>query len=174
MLFFVHKIFSLNNSILASWLYFFTIKNDVVNCNWDCVDCTTWLTSSLKDISLSFKFSLYILLCFWILSIITIFVMYYMFSFNVLKSFMNDRRTLFSFFSSSIYRCRFPISFFFQICVIKYKTWRLFFMRIIAKDQMSTEFIIEFDVLFADRTETLVRHYLIKEKKRASRQIKLL
>ena len=34
---------------------------------------------------------------------------------------------------------------------------------------MLTEFIIKSDVLFADRTETLVRHYLIKEKKRVSR-----
>ena len=33
---------------------------------------------------------------------------------------------------------------------------------------MSTEFIIKSDVLFADRTETLVRHCLIKEKEGAS------
>ena len=42
-------------------------------------------------------------------------------------------------------------------------------MRIIARNQISIEFIIEFNVLFADRTETLVRHYLIREEKRASR-----
>ena len=42
-------------------------------------------------------------------------------------------------------------------------------MRIIARNQISTEFIIKSDVLFADRIETLVRHCLIKEKKRASR-----
>ena len=47
-------------------------------------------------------------------------------------------------------------------------------MRIITRNQISTEFIIEFDVFLADRTETLVRHCLIKEKKRASRQIKSL
>ena len=47
-------------------------------------------------------------------------------------------------------------------------------MRIIARNQMSIEFIIKSDVLFADRTKTLVRHYLIKEEKRVSRQIKLL
>ena len=42
-------------------------------------------------------------------------------------------------------------------------------MRIIAKDQMSTEFIIKSDILFADRIETLDRHYLIKEEKRVLR-----
>ena len=47
-------------------------------------------------------------------------------------------------------------------------------MRIIAKDQMSTEFIIEFNVFFADRTKTLVRHCLIKKEKRVSRQMKSL
>ena len=47
-------------------------------------------------------------------------------------------------------------------------------MRIIAKNQMTIEFIIESNVLFADRTETLVRHCLIKEKERTSHQIKLL
>ena len=47
-------------------------------------------------------------------------------------------------------------------------------MRIIARDQMSTEFIIESDILFVNRTEMLVRHHLIKEEERASRQIKLL
>ena len=50
----------------------------------------------------------------------------------------------------------------------------IFFMRIIARDQISIEFIIKSNVLLADRTETLVRHYLIKEAKRASRQIKSL
>ena len=39
---------------------------------------------------------------------------------------------------------------------------------------MSTEFIIKSDVFLADRTETLVRHYLIKEEKRASRRINSL
>ena len=47
-------------------------------------------------------------------------------------------------------------------------------MRIIAKNQMSIEFIIESDVFFANRKETLVRHCLIKEKERVSRQIKSL
>ena len=37
-------------------------------------------------------------------------------------------------------------------------------MRIIAKDQMSTEFFIESNVLFADRIETLVRHCLMRKK----------
>ena len=44
----------------------------------------------------------------------------------------------------------------------------IFFMRIIARDQMSTEFMIEPDVFLADRTETLIQDYLIKEKKRVS------
>ena len=39
---------------------------------------------------------------------------------------------------------------------------------------MSIEFIIESDVFSADRTETLVRHCLIKKEKRTSRQTKLL
>ena len=47
-------------------------------------------------------------------------------------------------------------------------------MRIIAKNQMLIEFIIESDVFFADRTKTLVRHYLIREEKRTPRQIKIL
>ena len=172
MLLFVYKTFSLNNSILASWLYFSIIRDDVVNCSWDRVNCITWLTSSLKDIPLSFEFSSYILLCFWISSIVTIFVVYYMFFFNVLKSFMSDRRILFSFFSFSTCFRKFSISFFFQICVIKYKMWQLFFIR--AKDQMSIKFIIKSDVLLVDRTETLVRHYLIKKRERVPRQIKLL
>ena len=37
-------------------------------------------------------------------------------------------------------------------------------MRIIVRDQMSIEFIIEFDVLFADRIKTFVRHCLVREK----------
>ena len=39
---------------------------------------------------------------------------------------------------------------------------------------MSTEFIIEFNVFFVNRTETLVQYYSIKEKKRISHQIKSL
>ena len=120
MLFFARETFLLNNSTFASWWYFFTIKDDVVNYNWNCVNCIIWLTSSLKDISLSFEFSSYLLLCFWISSIITIFVVYCVFFFNVLRSFMNDRRILFSFFSSSIYCCRFSISFSF-----KYVSWNI-------------------------------------------------
>ena len=42
-------------------------------------------------------------------------------------------------------------------------------MRIIARDQISTEFSIKFNVLFVDRTETLVRYCLIREKERALR-----
>ena len=120
MLFSAREIFSLSNLALAFWLYFFIIKDDAVNCNWKCVHCTTWLTSFLKDISLSFEFPPYILLCFWILSIVTIFVVYYMFFFNILKSFMNDCRVLFLFFSSSTCRRRFSISFSF-----KYMSWNI-------------------------------------------------
>ena len=47
-------------------------------------------------------------------------------------------------------------------------------MRIIAKNQISIEFIIKSDVLLADRTEVFIRHYLIREEKRASRHIKSL
>ena len=163
-LFFVRKIFCLSNSIFASWLYFFTLKNNVINCNWDRETCITWLKSSLKNISLNFEFSLYILLCFWILSIDRIFVVYY----NILKLFLNDRRILFSFCSSLTCRCRFLILFSF-----KFVSWNIkrdtFFIRIIARNQMSIEFIIKSDILFADRTETLVRHYLIREKKHVSR-----
>ena len=72
------------------------------------------MTSSLKDISLSFGFSSYILLCFWISLIVTTFVVYYVFFFNVLKSFINDCRTLFSFFSSSVCRHKFSLSFSFK------------------------------------------------------------
>ena len=47
-------------------------------------------------------------------------------------------------------------------------------MHIITRNQISIEFIIESDILFADQSKTLVQHYLIKEEKRASHQIKLL
>ena len=83
--------------------------------------------------------------------------------FNVLKSFMNDHRVLFSYFSFSTCCRRFSISFFW-ICVMKYKTWQFLFICIIAKNQISIEFIIEFDIFFANRTETLVRYYVIKER----------
>ena len=132
MLFYVRETFFLNNSTFASWLYFFTIKNNVVNYNWNRVDYIIWLTSSLKNISLNFEFSLYILLCFWISSIVAIFVVYYVFSFNVLKLFMNNCRILFLFFIFNISSHILNLDFF-QICVMKYKTWRLFFMRIIAR-----------------------------------------
>ena len=41
-----------------------------------------------------------------------------------------------------------------------------FFMRISAKNQISIEFIIKSDVLFADRIKTLIRHYLIRKEER--------
>ena len=98
MLFFSRKTFFWNNFTFASWLYFVTIKNNDVNCNWNRVDCTTKLISFLKNILLSLEFSSYFLLCFWISSIVTIFVVYYIFFLNVLRLFMNNGIILFFFY----------------------------------------------------------------------------
>ena len=46
-------------------------------------------------------------------------------------------------------------------------------MRIVARNQILIKFIIEFDVLFANRIKTFIQQYLIREEKRAPRQIKL-
>ena len=42
-------------------------------------------------------------------------------------------------------------------------------MRIIARNSISIEFIIESDILFVNRIETLVRYYLIRKEERVSR-----